>query len=159
MKTEIFVQTGQVCSARGKKILRSTAIGSCVAVAALAAETEVGAMAHIMLAGACPAQKEENKTAYAQDAIHELTAQLEREGAKIENIIVCVIGGSDVLRKNDRIGEINVKSVLRILESLNISVAAKSVGGYNRRSATIDIQKKTVTFSVGKGAEQVLWQL
>ena len=68
MEEIIDVNTGQVRFGRGDVVLRSLAIGSCIAVAAYDAEARVGALAHIMLPGRAPEDCLE-KTRYAEDPL------------------------------------------------------------------------------------------
>ena len=58
MKKVIDVQIGHVAAASGKTVMKSSALGSCVAVAVWDDAGGVGAMAHIMLPGKSPDGKE-----------------------------------------------------------------------------------------------------
>ncbi len=158
MKKLVYVQTGEVKSGNSKIILKSNGIGSCVVLTACSISKAVGCMAHIMLSGRCPANKMTSRTYYAEDAIKEIVSLMEKADCQADDIRICLIGGADVLRKKDKIGESNLKCINEALLERNLLVAGKSVGGHNRRSASLDISNKTVTFSIGNGSEQVLWK-
>ena len=51
MKQEISVSSGEINACRAEGVLRASAIGSCVVVAAYDAGTGAGGMAHVMLPG------------------------------------------------------------------------------------------------------------
>ena len=66
MKKVIDVQIGEVKAEQGKVILKSKAIGSCIAIAAYDAAKNIGALAHVMMPGSTPINKELcEKTKYA----------------------------------------------------------------------------------------------
>ena len=71
MKDIIDVNTGQVRLGRGNVVLRSLAIGSCIAAATYDYRAGIGAIAHIMLPGSAPEESPE-KTRYAENAIEEI---------------------------------------------------------------------------------------
>lgn len=140
-------------------ILNSSAIGSCVVIAAYDANEKVGALAHIMLPGKAPEKKELQKTRYAANAMEELIRRMNLLGIKEKNIAVCLVGSANVLeKKDDTIALDNVTSVIDILKKENIKVKAKSVGGTERRSISLDIDNGSIYYSIGDGTEKLLWQ-
>ncbi len=54
MEKIVNVSTGEVKVGRKGEILKSTAIGSCVVIAAYDSERNIGIMAHVMLPGRAP---------------------------------------------------------------------------------------------------------
>ncbi len=102
MQEIVDVQIGQIKAGKGKILLRSTAIGSCVAIAAYDGTKKIGALAHIMLPGRAPENKEpEEKTKYAGDAIEAMISQMAELGSKKDNIEVVLAGGANVLERED----------------------------------------------------------
>ena len=81
MKQVLDVSTGEVKAGMGEAILRSTAIGSCVVIAAYNFKKKIGAMAHVMLPGAAP-ENSIDKTKYAAGAIEELVKMITPEDSK-----------------------------------------------------------------------------
>ncbi|MEA3444390.1 MAG: hypothetical protein U9R19_06640 [Bacteroidota bacterium] len=98
----IFVQTGEVKTGTKGELIKTSAIGSCIAIAAFDLKTHIGGMAHIMLSGYAP----ENKTS----------------------------------KKNK-----------------NLRIMAKSAGGFERRSLTIDLKTGNVTYTIGDGKEKQMY--
>jgi chemotaxis protein CheD len=153
----INVLTVEVKASKKNKIFKSSAIGSCVVIAGYDKKLMVGAMAHIMLPGISPEKSKTPKTRYAFNAIEDMIERMIRLGADKENIEVCMVGGSNVLkRKDDTICQANINSVLEILNEKNIKIKAKSVGGTQRRSALFDTKTGNVYHSIGSEDDKLL---
>jgi len=117
MNTIIAVHTGEIKASKKDIIFKSSAIGSCIAIAAYDAKEKVGALAHTMLPGKALAGGKYQKKKYAADAIEEIISRMNLMGAKKENIEVCIAGGANILeRKDDTIGLDNLTSVIEILK-------------------------------------------
>jgi len=161
MKETIDVPTGRVKADCRGVILKSKAIGSCVAVVAYDAIKKIGAIAHIMLPGTAPGNKKNSeKTKYSANAIEEITHQMTRLGSEIENVVVVIVGGGNVLnRKDDTICKDNIKSTLEILKKKHLKVMAKAVGGISRRSISLDIEHGIINYTEGDGSEKQLWTI
>lgn len=156
-KQIIYAMTGEVEAGDKDTILKSGAIGSCIVITAYDKHNLFGAMAHIMLPGKAPENKNTQKTKYTKDAIDELINLLKLNGAT-ENIEVCLAGGANVLkRKDDNIAQNIIDSVLENLKNMNIEILAKSLGGTTRRSVSLDVETGCVYITVGDGTEEILW--
>ena len=155
----IDVSTGQVKVARGGAILRSIAIGSCVAVAAYDPKKKMGALAHIMLPESAPKKHLADRTKYAADAIEEIIRRITRLGGNSDDIEVCLVGGANVLKKkDDTICKNNIKSTIRFLEKKRIPIKAKLLGGTIRRGICLDIASGSVFYMEGDGKEKLLYR-
>ena len=131
-------------------------MGSCVAVVAYDRTTKIGGLAHIMLPGNSP---KGNNNKYAENAITNLIDELKNLGAPRKNIEICLVGGADVLRKeNDNIADHLIISVYEILEKEKLNVTKSSLGGYERRSATLNLSTGVVNFTAGDSVEKELYQ-
>ena len=157
-KKIIYVQTGEVKAGTKDEILRSSAIGSCVVVAAYDSKAQIGGLAHIMLPGKAPENTNYQKTRYADDAIEDLINKMNLNGAEDKNIELCLAGGANVLKnENDSIAPNNINSVLEILKNKKYKIRAESVGGMKRRSASLNIETGCLNYTIGDGAEMILW--
>ncbi len=155
----VDVNTGEVKVATEGAILGSVAIGSCVAVAAINFKRKIGAMAHIMLPGKAP-QPSLEKTKYAFDGIEQLLNQIFEAGANADETEVCLVGGGNVLKKeDDTICEANIESVTQILEGKNIPVIASVLGGTKRKSVFMDVENGYISYIEGDEKEKTLWQV
>ena len=158
MREIIDVNTGEVKVGGEKVILRSIAIGSCIVVAAYDSKQKIGAMAHVMLPGSAP-EKTLERTRYAADAIEEMIYQMIREGADKNNIEVCLVGGGNVLKKqDDTICRDNIKSTTQLLKEKHIPVRSAVLGGTERKGVFLDVRSGTVSYTEGDEKEQPLWK-
>ena len=154
----IEVSTGEVKTS-SDGLLRASALGSCVAVAMLDAEASVGGLAHVMLPGASPDGQEPEHTKYAHDGIRELAHAMAAHGARPERLVACLVGGGNVLgRDDDTICDANIASVTRTLEKMQIPMAAREVGGTERRSISVDVAAAQIFYTVGDSDMRLLWE-
>ena len=159
MQETIDVNTGELIVKRGSFILRAMAIGSCVVIAAFDTKIKNAGMAHIMLPGSAP-KKTENKNRYASDGIEELLKRMIESGSVLEDIEVCLVGGGNVLQKeDDTICDNNIKSVTAALKEKNIPVRASVLGGYERKSTFLNSETGCVFYSEGNEKEKLLWNI
>ena len=155
-KLEKFVSTGHIATGSKEGVFTSSPLGSCVAVVAYDSTTKIGGLAHIMLPGKSP---KGNNNKYAEDAITNLTDELKILGVSKKNIEICLIGGANVLRKeNDNIADQLIISVYDILKKKKLNVMASSLGGYERRTAKLYLSLGIVNFTVGDSIEKKLYQ-
>ena len=155
----VDVQIGQVKAGKGKVILQSKAIGSCVAIVAYDAITSIGALAHVMLPGRAPAKKKVEKTKYTANAIDAIVNKMSKLGSKKDDIEVVLVGGGNILnREDDTICKDNIESALKLLSEKQLKVKAQAVGGTARRSVSLDVEHGIVSYAEGNGAEKQLWR-
>ncbi|MBT3209567.1 MAG: chemotaxis protein CheD [Bacteroidetes bacterium] len=155
----IYALTGEVKIGTIDEILKSSAIGSCVIIAAYDPKCQIAGMAHVMLAGKSPDNTKLPKTRYAVDAIDTLIELLHEHGSNTENLEICLVGGANVLRrKNDKIAQNNINNIIDILEKRKLKITAKSVGGYERRTATLIVEKAELYYSIGSLHEKLLYK-
>lgn len=155
-KTEHFVSTGYLYTGNNKGLITSSPLGSCIALVAYDSSTKIGGLAHIMLPGKSP-KGDDNK--YAENAIANLLKELKDRGAAKVNIETCLIGGANVLKnKNDTIGDLLIVSIFNNLKKERVVVAGTSLGGYERRTATLDLDLGVVHYTVGDGLRNRLHQ-
>ena len=160
MKEIVDVQIGEVRADGGKVILQSKAIGSCIAIVAYDAAKNIGAMAHVMLPGDAPADKDPSeKTKYVANAVDAMVEQMAQLGSKSDDVEVALVGGGNILnRENDTICKDNIESALEILRKKHLRVKARAVGGTNRRSVSLDVERGIVSYTEGNGSEVQLWR-
>ncbi len=158
MCTPIDVETGAVKTAVGSGVIKSSGIGSCVAVVAYDPLHRIGGIAHIMLPGGCPDLDHPYPFRYCFDALKELFVQLEELGAEPGNLVFCLAGGGNVLRReNCTIGLENIRSVREYLFERNISVRSESLGGYIWRSVRLDLDNGEIFCREAGENTRMLW--
>lgn len=154
----IDVSIGQVKAGRKGSVLRSIAIGSCVAIAAYDSVKKVGGLAHVMLPGRAPEDSDGEKARYAADAIEEILRRITRLGGNTSDIDVCLVGGANVLRKqDDTICKSNIESAIQLLQEKGITIKAKAIGGTERRRVCLDVTAGCVFCMEGDGKEKLLY--
>jgi len=159
MKEVIDISTGAVEVAGAGTILRSNAIGSCIVIAAYDSSKKVGAMAHIMLPGRAPKDADSERTRYAADAIDEMINRMTRTGANQCDLEVCLVGGGNVLKKqDDTICKDNIESTTELLGKKHIPVRAAVLGGTERKCISLDVGSGSIFYKEGDGREKLLWK-
>lgn len=159
MKKIVDVQIGEVKAGKGKVILQSKAIGSCVAIVAYDAIKSIGALAHVMLPGRAPAKKSVEKTKYTANAIDAIVNKMSKLGSKKDDIEVFLVGGGNILkREDDTICKDNIESALKLLSEKQLKVRAQAVGGTARKSVSLDVEHGIVSYAEGNGGEKQLWR-
>lgn len=153
----IFVSTGEVVVAENDTILESSPLGSCIAVCIIDQAASVGGMAHIMLPGKSPYHEVPNKYRYAADALEELITKVQVIGGNIARMKICLIGGANVLkREQDTIHIDNLKSIKNLLSLMRLDIDESSTGGFERRTARMDIATGSIFVTIGNQPEQTL---
>jgi len=159
MSIEESVDTGEVKASKGHGILRASAIGSCVVIAAYDRESGVGAMAHVMLPGESRGPDPSVKTKYAGDAVEEMMRVMSNLGAMEARVHVCLIGGGNVLGDgHDSPGLDIVRSLTVILAGKGITPVAMEVGGTQRRSCVLHVARGRVITTIGDSEQRTLWE-
>lgn len=154
----INVNTGQIRLAKKDAILRSAALGSCIAVVAYDHTKKIGAIAHIMLPGTAPADHTK-KNRYASNAISAILTKMIEAGSQKRDIEACIVGAGNVLKRDDdTICAINIESVTQLLKDNNVPVRASVLGGTERKSVALDIQSGIISYTVGNGKPKLLWK-
>ena len=155
---ENIVSTGCLATGSGTGVIRSTPLGSCVAVIAYDKTSKTSGIAHIMLPGKSPTNDKAEENKYVENAIENLLDELKSLGSKKANIEICLVGGANVLRKeNDTTADNLIFSIFEILEQKKLSIKRTSLGGYERRTAKLCLHSGRVTFTHGNKSEEELF--
>lgn len=147
---EVFaVDTGEVLVRRSLAVLKAIALGSCIAVVAYDTKAKIAGLAHVMLPGYAP-ENASHKTRYAFEGISLMLDKMIESGSFFKDIEVCLVGAGNVLQKaDDTICSSNIESVKTILAEKKIPLKASVLGGYTRKSVSIDVQTGYVFYTEG----------
>ena len=151
----IDVNTGEVVVSANPIILRAPALGSCVAVIFYAPENKIGGLAHIMLPGTAP-ESEKEKLKYSYNALNELMNKFNFYKVDHNLIKIFIIGGADVLDQNSQVGESIISYLKKRIADMNLKITADETGGKERRSATIDIDRGIIYYTVAGSNLKIL---
>jgi chemotaxis protein CheD len=154
-----YVQAGEIKTGTKDEVLISSPLGSCIAVVAYDVKRKIGGIAHVMLPGKSPKKNGHDKNRHAIDAIEKLLIKLQGSGALETNIEVCLIGGANVLKKeDDTLTHDIIDSVQDTIKKNKMKLRASSLGGFERRSAILNIKAGMVYYTIGGSSEKVLWK-
>lgn len=138
--------------------LTTSGLGSCIGVALYEASAEVAGLVHVMLPSAEDVS-DSNPAKFADTGVELLVEEMEGEGASTARVEAKLAGGSDMLDFSENgsgIGIRNVEQVEQTLESLNIPIVAKDVGGDHGRSLRLDGETgDLVVKSANKGSKTI----
>ena len=135
--------------------IRTSSLGSCVAIVLYDSIAQVGGMAHAML----PSRKDKPADVievarynisengfvakFADEAVERLVAEIEKIGGKKEHLKAKLIGGAKMFRilsgDNFGIGFRNAEAARARLKALGIPVEAEDIGGVVGRTADLNI--------------------
>ena len=140
-KEKIMVSIGGGVVEKGKAVLTTYGLGSCLALILYDPSTSIGGLAHIMLPNVLKKRSNLHPYRYCDTAIPYLLESLLKKGAKKESISAKLAGGAkmfDALVPKEimDIGLRNVKAAHKILLLHNIPLIAEDTGGTYGRSIT-----------------------
>ena len=113
--------------------LTTLGLGSCVGIALYDASTKVAGLAHIMLPDSTQIQNNANVAKFADTAMNKLVQEMQRIGARREQIKAKIAGGAQMFAFNStnesmRIGDRNVDATLKLLQQYRIPLLARETG-------------------------------
>ena len=153
-----LVATGQIVSGIKTGLISTTPLGSCVAVIAYEKNAKIGGIAHIMLPGKSPNENKLEENKYAENAIENLLVELKLKGASKSKTEICLVGGANVLKRdNDTIADNLIFSIFEIVKQKKLTIKKTSLGGYERRTAKLNLDTGTVTYTIGDKKEEELF--
>ena len=148
----IFVGVGGIGVARAPgEVLKTMALGSCVAVVLLDPQTHAVGTDHVALPdSSISADRARERPGYFADTgIPALLEAMSRIGARRDALIVKLVGGAAVLDPNStfNIGKRNALAIKKILWGRQMGAVAEEMGGTISRTVTVDVDKGRVVIS------------
>ncbi len=140
------------------EVIKTMALGSCVAVILLDPATQTAGMVHVALPDSTlNAEKKEKQPGYFADSgIPALLEEMKKHGVTngIRDMYVKLVGGANVLQSSMSfdIGKRNILTVKKILWQLGTGPVAEDVGGHISRTVAVSVDTGSVEISCpGKG--------
>ncbi len=153
----IDVNLGEIKIVKGNGLLRALSLGSCIAIVFYDAKNKLGGLAHVMLPGKSPKHRLIKRKRYAINAIDALLKRIINSGANEADIKVSIVGGGNVLKiKNDDICRGNICSVIGYLKENNLEIVGSSVGGFQRRSVSVNVENGDIVYTLGNSAQKII---
>lgn len=118
-------------------------LGSCIGVTLWDAQVKVGGMLHYMLPASelAPEKAEKFPAMFCDTGVPRLFRAAYELGATKRNLIVKVVGGSQLLDENDafNIGKRNYLALRKILWKNGVMIESEDVGGSTSRTIRLSI--------------------
>lgn len=135
-----------------KEDLVTYSLGSCIAVIIYDPTVKVGGMLHYMLpeSGIDPEKAKRVPAMFADTGIPLLFKQSYQFGATKKNLLVKVVGGSQIMDENGvfKIGKRNYLALRNIFWKNNVMIVAEHVGGSVNRTVRLEIDTGRVLLKV-----------
>jgi len=135
------VQVADWAAAKGKAVISTLGLGSCVAIVLHDADTRVGALAHVLLPDPALAHDTDNRAKFPTTAVPLLLEEMARHGAGPRGRWSArLIGGASMFGQLQpsntapTIGDRNVAASRAALAHAGLRVASEDVGGDFGRS-------------------------
>ena len=156
---QIIVGIGEAkVSTDPDEILKTYALGSCVAVIVLDPVKKAVGMAHIALpySHVDETKSKENPSYFADTGIPYLLDLLQNHGSEInDKYMIKLVGGANICDNEDlfQIGKRNVTAIRKILWSKQIPIMAEDVGDIHGRTVSIEVKTGKITVSSSDGTK------
>jgi chemotaxis protein CheD len=138
-------------SSRRDDVIKTYALGSCVAVITYDQKNGVAGLIHIALpeSKVNPGKAERLPGYFADTGLPLLVRGMERHGAEKKNIRVRIAGGASIMDENRNfdIGRRNTIAVKRFLWKNGLGVIREDTGGNSSRTVAINVSDGVVTVS------------
>lgn len=143
-------------------VIKTLALGSCVAVLLLHPPTRTVGMVHIALpdSAVSPQKAGERPGYFANTGIPALLKSMRETGGPgaTNGLIVKMAGGARVMDRNNvfNIGKRNLLAIKKILWQNKLGAVAEDVGGNISRSVFVDVDNgKVLLTSAGRGSWEI----
>lgn len=132
--------------ARHPNVIVTYALGSCVGICLYDKQSKIGGLSHIMLPESSMFNKNDiNRMKFADTAIVDLVQELAKLGADRRRLTAKIAGGAQMFEVQPgslvgTIGDRNIASVKKTLQSLNIPILAEDTGLNYGRTVYFDLE-------------------
>lgn len=135
--------------------VRTSGLGSCVAISLIDTRQAIGGMVHPMLPDAT-SQPVEEPGRFVATAVPDLISAVTTAGADHEALEASIVGGAEMLEftaSENSIGDRNVATARSLLKSADIPIIEEATGGSAGRSVRCDVTDGTVTIRTASTSE------
>ena len=142
-ETTIKVGMADLNVAKAPVSLTTLGLGSCVGIILYDKVNKISGLAHIMLPSSLKIKNNSNKAKFADTGIEELINKMIKLGAKKNNLVAKIAGGSQMFSFNSdnnilKIGERNIIATKKNLKKANIKILSEDTGGNFGRTIVLD---------------------
>lgn len=140
-------------------IVKTFALGSCVAVIMYDKIKRVGGLIHIALPDSSISRDKKEKLPgyFADTGIPLLIETMKKKGVQLSNLRIKMVGGASVLNLNYNfdIGTRNILAVKKILWRHNLGIISEDVGGKIARTCMLNVNNGEIVVSSNNKQWQV----
>ena len=152
---EIIVGLGEIgISDNENAIIKTFALGSCVAMTVFHPQKRVAGMIHIVLPSPLSSSDAKERPGYfAETGLPLLFESITKKyGCSKHQLVIQLFGGADSKNENDifRVGKKNIIAIETILKEMGLTVKNTDLGG--NESRTVEMAVSTGTVKVSKRA-------
>jgi chemotaxis protein CheD len=155
-KDPISLGLGEYAISRDPEdILVAYGLGSCLGISMVDPQTRICGLFHAVLPGTPNGQPPNDPASYkyVDIGIENLLAEVLKQGANRNRLVVRLVGGSNMLiapgmTNSFDIGTRNIETARRVFQRLNIKIAAEEVGGHTGRTVHVYVADSRVTVRV-----------
>ncbi len=158
----IYVGVGEIAiSNQPQTVIRTLALGSCVAVVVWVPDTQAVGLLHVALPESSinPKMASERPGMFADTGIPKMILEMEKKGyLPYGHIIVKLVGGASIMDPNDtfNIGKRNALAIKKVLWNLRLGAIAEDLGGNFSRSVAVETSTgRIVLSSPGRGEWEI----
>ncbi len=141
--------------------LTTLGLGSCIGICLYDPVRKIAGLAHIMLPSSTAVKNNSNRAKFADTAVDDLIAKMERLGAKKSSMECKIAGGSQMFNFSStnealQVGQRNAAAVKDKINSIGIKIKAEDTGGNFGR--TIELNSETGVLlikTIGHGVKEL----
>ncbi|HPT83055.1 MAG TPA: chemotaxis protein CheD [Limnochordia bacterium] len=157
---EVFVNMGQISSAKQSGILTTVGLGSCIGVTLHDDKAKVGVMGHIFLPRSRPNDPDAPPGKYADTGIPAMIDEALRLGASKSRLQAKLAGGANLFPNlnlhSASIGQQNIEAVTALLKQHGVPIVGQDVAGNHGRKMRFFVETGVVTVTaIGKDPVQI----
>lgn len=156
----ITVGVAEYAITTGQQPLRTSGLGSCIAVAIVDSGANVGGLLHFMLPKAAESNgRDHDAGKFADTGLTAMFHAFQAAGGDPNRTTARIVGGAAMITftYGDRpVGERNVHAARSLLRTYDVPIVGEEVGGDTGRSVTFDVERDELVIKRADGTQKLL---
>jgi chemotaxis protein CheD len=130
---EIRVKVADYAVSRGSRVIATIGLGSCVAIALYDRDTQIGALAHILLPNQAMSRETGNPAKFPDTIVPLMLEQMREMGTRNARVQAKIVGGASMFGQlvsatGINVGERNVAATREALAASGVPIVAEDTG-------------------------------
>lgn len=131
--TDVRVKVADYAVRRGPHLLTTIGLGSCVAIALYDRDTQIGALAHILLPSPAMSRESSNPAKFPETIVPLLLEEMRALGTRDTRVSAKIVGGASMFGQlvnntGINVGERNVVATREALAAAGVPIIAEDTG-------------------------------